>query len=150
MSGGGAFTIYSGSRRQRGGGFLGSLRRSLAPIGRQAFRGIKTIAKKVAANKTVRQVAKKAAQQGAEILGNVAVDALTGRDVGQSIKQHTQQAALRAIVGDNVPPPPPRQSSSNKLKQRKRLAPVSNTFTARKRRRINNLSRASLNRQDLF
>ena len=52
---GGSFTIYSGARRQQGGAFLGSLRRFMAPIGRTAWSGMKSLAR----NKTVRSVAKK-------------------------------------------------------------------------------------------
>ena len=148
---GGAFTIYSGTRRQKGGGILGSIRKVMSPVGRNMLKGIKTIAK----NKTVRDIAKVAAQKGAEVLTNVAVDALQGQHIGQSLGQRTKQAALEALTGNassNEPAQKRRKvtvkssyiNTSKKLKQKKGLK--RKKITRGKKR----LSRAELNRKQLF
>lgn len=149
---GGAFTIYSGSRRQRGGGFLGSFRKIMAPVGRNMVKGIKTIAK----NKTVQEIAKAAAQKGAEVLTNVAVDALQGQHIGHSLGQRTKQAALDALTGQSSSSAPVAKkrkvtvkssyiNTSKKLKQKKRLGRKRKVTRGKKR-----LSRAELNRKELF
>ena len=120
---GGAFTIYSGSRRQKGGGILGSIRNALMPAGRTAMKALKSLAR----NKTVRGLAKQAVKRGTQVLTNVAVDALQGQDIGQSFKRHGKEAALQAIVGDDedeedyeAPPKKRRKKKSKKLKQSNR------------------------------
>ena len=105
---GGAYTIYSGARRHRGGSFLGSLSRFMAPIGRQAVSGLKTLAQ----NKTVRDIAKKAITRGAEAAANVTADALQGRNITDSIKQHSKEAAFNVYADATQP-------QSRKLKQKK-------------------------------
>ena len=150
---GGSFTIYSGSRRQRGGGFLGSMRNIMAPVGRNVLRGLKT----AASNKTVQKIAKAAARKGTEVLAGVAVDALQGRDIRESINSRAKQAALEALTGNSEPAPKRRKVSiksqpkssyvntEKKLKQKSRLAKVVKSSRRKKR-----LSRAELNRKDLF
>ena len=103
MSGG--YTVYGGYRRQRGAGIFGSFRKYMAPIGRQAFSGLKSIAR----NKTVQDIAKKAAAKGAEVLTGVAVDALQGRNIGESLRERGREVALRTLTGEPsiAPPPPP-------------------------------------------
>ena len=61
---GGSFTIYAGSRRQRGGGFLGSLRSVVTPVGRNIWKGMKSVAR----SKTFQNIAKTAARKGADVL----------------------------------------------------------------------------------
>ena len=126
---GGAFTIYSGARRHRGGSFLGSLSRFMAPIGRQALSGIKSLAQ----NKTVRNIAKQAMVKGAEAAANVTADALQGRNVAEAIKQHTKEAAFNIMADATQGPPPPKR----KLKQNtdKGGKVVSYSLPARKRKR---------------
>lgn len=160
----GGFIVYGGYRRQRGAGVFGSFRKFMAPIGRQALSGVKAIAR----NKTVQDIAKKAAQKGAEVLTGVAVDALQGRDIGQSFKERSRNAALTALTGEPVTTTGPakraasssihRQSrkrkaqSAKKLKQKKnRILPAKVLLKEppAKRRRIA-LSRAALNRKQLF
>lgn len=148
---GGAFTIYSGARRQKGGGFLGSLRKVISPVGRNMVKGLKTIAR----NKTVRDIAKVAARKGAEVLTNVAVDALQGQHIGQSLGRRTKQAALETLTGNasNEPAPKRRKvtvkssyiNTSQKLKQKKRIGRKKQLTRGKKR-----LSRAELNRKQLF
>ena len=123
---GGSFTIYSGSRRQRGGGFLGSMKRYMAPIGRTAFKGMKSLAR----NKVVRNLAKQAAQKGTEVLAGAAVDALQGRNLGEALRERGREVALKSLTGG----PPQRSSSKRKLKQRKKrkLSVASTKLTSTK------------------
>ena len=161
----GGYVVYSGYRRQRGAGVFGSIRRYMAPIGKQAWSGLKTAGthaargvKRLAKTKLVQDIAKKAAETGAEVLSGVAVDALQGRNVGESIKSRGRDVLLNKLTGGPAPPPPPPQAAKSrkwkkKLKQKKRSAASSTNFLqqappAKKRRRV--LSRAALNRKQLF
>ena len=161
----GGMIVYGGYRRQRGAGAFGSFRKYMAPIGRQALQGLKTIAK----NKTVRNIAKTAAQKGAEVLTSVAVDALQGRDINEAFKERAREVALRTLTGEPTDVVPAnnqrkrkRRQSNNQIK-RKQVKQAKN-FKQRKRqasakvvlrrppakRRRRTLSRAALNRRDLF
>lgn len=160
MSGG--YAVYGGYRRQRGGKLFGSFRKMMAPIGRQALSGLKSVAR----NKTVRSIAKQAAQKGAEVLSGVAMDAMQGRNIGEAFRERGREVAMRTITGE---PSTPAAATSHKrkrkimnrpkkLKQRKKLAPAKKLSKrpakklsrqpAKKRRR--KLSRAALNRELLF
>lgn len=154
---GGAFTVYSGSRRQKGGGFLGSLRSIMAPVGRNLVKGVQNIAR----NKTVQDLAKTVARKGTEALANVAVDALQGRNIREAFSDRSKRAALEALTGDVTSHPPQKKrrvsikkqvknnpyiASGNGFKQKKRLQVVKQKFRRGKKR----LSRAELNRKDLF
>lgn len=162
----GGYIVYGGYRRQRGAGVLGSFRKYLAPVGKQALLGMKAIAK----NKTVRKIAKKAAAKGVEVLAGVAVDALQGRNIGESLKERSREVALRSLTGgpaneattttttpvvNNKRTRKRSRSRSRKpvksLKQRKRVAFTTSSHRlppAKKRRP--SLSRAALNSRDLF
>ncbi len=150
----GGFTIYGGYRRQRGAGIFGSFRKIMAPIGRQAISGLK----KVAQNKTVQDIAKKAAAKGAEVLTGVAVDALQGRNIGESFKERGRDVALRTLTGQapaptSVAPSRKRKRSKSvrkKLKQRKRLPPARELLKPPAKRRRHSVSRAKANRKNLF
>ena len=172
-----AFRIYSGARRQRGGGFLGSARNFMAPVGKSVFSAIKSTgkfiapagksimnaAKAAAKSKLAKDIAKKTLQKSVEVAGSVAVDALQGRDVNEAIKERSREAALQTLVGN---PPPKRRSVKRKLKQRKKRpvsivsAPLqavkrssstaSKVTPPSKRRRITASSRAKKNRANLF
>lgn len=161
---GGSFTIYSGARRQRGGGIFGSMRSYLAPVARKAFSGVKSFAR----NKTVQKIAKQAAQKGAEVLTSATVDALQGRDFGESIKSRIKQTALNTLTGQSYAAPETPQRVETKLKQsrkrplpitnikqsRKRTLPITNTYRSqpkrKRRRRGQTTSLAALNREELF
>ena len=106
-----------------------------------AKRGFKALAKK----KTVRRVAGEVARRGTEVLANVAMDALQGQNIGESLKSRSRGAAIQALVGDEPPPPRARKA----LKQRKRYATSSIVAPKRKRRRRTH-SRAAFNREELF
>ena len=156
----GGYIIYGGYRRQRqqGAGMFGSFRKYMVPVGRNLLSGAKTAGrhlvsgvKAAARNKTVRKIAKKAAKTGAEVLTGATVDALQGRNVGESLKRRAQEALLNEIGGG----PPPAKKAKKKLKQRKRRLPQSFTSQsqgppAAKKRRQRLISRAALNRRELF
>ena len=121
------YVVYSGGYvHQRGGGVFRSFRTFMAPVGRSALSGVKAIAK----NKTVQKIAKKAATKGAEVLTGVAVDALQGRDIHESLKERSRNAALEALTGEsnagvsNKRKRKRKQKESKRLKQRKRSSPV--------------------------
>ena len=152
---GGSYTIYSGSRRQqRGGGLLGSFKNLIAPIGRRAMATMKKVVlptvisgvKRVAQNKTVQNVAKAAAKRGTEALGNVVLDALKGENVKTAIKERAKEATLGLLADESKPP---KKAATKNLRQNKRQPPpqVNKTIRAKKYRR---LSRARLNRKNLF
>ena len=124
-----SFVVYSGGYvHQRGGGVFGSFRKFMAPVGRSALSGLKAVAR----NKTVQDIAKKAATKGAEVLTGVAVDALQGRNVHESLKERSRDAALEALTGQstasagvsNKRKRKRKQKQTKHLKQRKRLSPV--------------------------
>jgi flavin-dependent dehydrogenase len=112
----------------------------LAPIGRQALQGMKSIA----SNKTVRHLAKEAAKRGTEVLAGVAVDALQGRNVGEALKERSREMALRAITGEGNKQVKKRKKQ---FKQSRKRPTKSHSQPPNKRRR---LSRAALNRKSLF
>ena len=95
----GYLPIYAGRRRHRESGFFSSARKFLAPIGRSMFSGVKSLA----GNKAFQNIVKKALQKGVEVAANVTVDALQGRNVDESIRDHSKQAALNALVGPSKP-----------------------------------------------
>lgn len=139
MSGG--FTVYGGYRRQRGGGIFGSFRKMMAPVGKQAWSAMK----KVASNKTVQSIARKAAEKGAEVVAGVAVDALQGRNIGESIKERARDAALQSLGV-----PPSNAVPQKRFKQKKRLAPAKNIFEPPAKKQRRTISQAALNRKNLF
>jgi len=142
---GGAFTIYSGSRRQMGGGFLGSLRSAMAPMGRNILKGFKSLAR----NKTVQDIAKTAAQKGAEVLTGVAVDALQGQNIGQSLEARSKRAALEALIG-NKEPVAKRRKVTIKSEKSKKVFKQKNGIKRKNKSSKGKLSRAELNRRELF
>ena len=141
----GGYTVYGGYRRQRGGGIFASIRNAMAPIGRVALTAMKSLAK----NKTAQKIAKQAAKKGAEVLTGVAVDTIQGRDVGESFKERSREAALQTLAGapSDASTKPKRK---RKLKQKKRSAPAKNITQPAAKKRRQSLSRAALNRKNLF
>ena len=136
-----SFVVYSGGYvHQRGAGVFGSFRKFIAPVGKSALSGMKSIAK----NKTVQKIAKKAATKGAEVLTGVAVDALQGRDIHESLKERSRDAALQALTGQSNTGISNKQKKRRKrkrnqsLKQRERLPPVHaiKAPPAKKRKRL--------------
>lgn len=79
---------------------FGSFRNYLAPIGRQAL----SDEKKLASNKTVSKIAQKAAETGAEVLTGVAVDALKGRNVGESFRERRPETLVKKLTDGPAAP----------------------------------------------
>ena len=140
----GGYIVYGGYRRQRGAGAFGSFRKFLAPAASQAFKGVKSFAK----SRQAQKLGQKLISTGVSTLGNVAADALQGRNVGEAIKERSKEAALQTLTGNN--------SSSGKkhknLKQNKRSHPSQAASqqapSAKKRRKAS--SRAQKHRKELF
>ncbi|MEL7307315.1 MAG: hypothetical protein AAGK05_05200 [Pseudomonadota bacterium] len=147
---GGNYRVYAGGPFQRGGGILSSIRSYLAPMGSKALQGIKTIAR----NKTVQNIARKAAEKGAEVLTSVAVDALQGHDVGNSFKERSRQMALNTLTGNssNASYQPTRRKKLKQKRGKKRLPSTKRIASEplAKKNRVRPLSRAKLNRSQLF
>lgn len=151
-----------------------STRKGMRSVGKTVLKGVKRTgrtavkgAKSLAKNKTFRNIAKLAATKGAEVLTSVAVDALQGRNVGESFKDRGREVALRSLGAAETSSPRSSTPLSKrkqkrvinqeikrlrKLKQNKRPAADDIHFVAppKKRRRPRGLSRAALNRRQLF
>ena len=117
---GGGLPVYSGSRRQRGGSILGALKSFIMPI----FQTVK------------RTALKQGKQAAVKMAKDVAVDAITGRNIGNSIKtrginsikqlgKNTLHAAADAIGG-----------TSTSVTRRKRKAPATLPGKRRKKRKV--------------
>ena len=96
---GGYVSIYAGARRHRDDSFCNSARKLVAHIERSMFSAVKSLAR----NNTFQNIGKKPLPKCVEVTANVAVDALQGRNVGESIRDHSRQAALIALVGRDKP-----------------------------------------------
>ena len=77
---GGGMPVFSGSRRQRGGGVLGALKGFFMPM--------------------LSRLGKRGAQAAMNVASNVVGDVISGRNVKTSFKQHGLQAAKR--LGNDV------------------------------------------------
>jgi len=154
----GGYNIYQGYRRQRGAGVLGSFRQAVAPIGARALSGMTNLAQ----NKLVQNIGKQVAAKGADVLTGVAIDALYGRNIGQSLKERSKEVALKTLTGrPGGPNPRPITVKKKQLKQTKQM-PHGNKSVASKgsintvkhkhkrRRPKGKLSRALKNRRLLF
>lgn len=145
--GGAGFPVFSGSRRQRGGGIFGTLAKFFTPIA-------KNVGKSLLVN-------------GIDLAKNVAHDAMQGRNIGESLKRRGKASAIRFgksvarqgvkrlsnMIGKGSRQAPrrrkrrntsrkrtvkrPRRSSTRKSASRKRRAPSKSTHKRKpKRRRI--------------
>ena len=81
---GGGIPIFSGSRRQQGGGILGALKIFFMPL----LQGVK------------QRVVNRAKSEAWGLAKNVALDAFRGKNIGSSLKTHGLQSAKR--LGKNV------------------------------------------------
>ena len=117
---GGGFPIFSGSRRMRGGGIFGALARLVIPTVKRV--GVSLL--------------KKGARQAVGLAKDVAIDAMAGRNVKDSLKQHgiaraknVGRAAITSLT-----------SATARKASRKRKAPASRTrkTPAKKRARKGN------------
>ena len=124
----------------------GVQKKSSTPIKSSIIKG----AKSVVNSKAFKAIGRKALEKGAEVAASVAVDALTGKHVGDSIKERSREVALRTLTGQDLAPAP-RVQLQRKLKQKKRPAPsstITSTPSAKRRRKAR--SRAARNRGQLF
>ena len=123
-------------------------RNNSSSIGKRLVSGVKSLAR----NKTLRRMGKKALVKGAEIGAQVAVDALTGRHIGESITTRSKEAALETLTGQRATSiKRPSIHLRRKLKQRKRAAPFSIDKSQPPGKRLRKArSRARLNRRQLF
>lgn len=127
--------------------------RSLLSKGAKSFgKQLATGAKSLLASKTLRQIGKRALRTGAEIGTQVAVDALAGRHIGDSITTRTKEAALETLTGQRTSGMKrPSVQVRRKLKQRKRAATFNFDKSAPPGKRLRKArSRARLNRMQLF
>ena len=102
---GGAFPVFSGSRRMRGGGILGALKQIIVP----------TLAN------VGKSVGRAALKQAVGFAGDVVNDTLSGRNFAKSVKRRGKQRALSVArtatsqginaVRNAVRKQPPRQAS---------------------------------------
>ena len=107
--GAGGFPVFSGSRRQRGGGILGSLAKMVMPV--------------------LKTVGKTALGQAAGLARDVVSDVASGRNLGQSLKQQgikrLKNTALHSLStirgrrasGKRRAPPSRRQPPRKKSRQ---------------------------------
>ena len=116
LSGGGGFPIFAGSRRQRGGSLLGSLKSVVVP----------------ALKSTGKAVAKTALNEAIGLAKDVAADAFTGKNIKQSLLRHGKQHAInfakqsarhgmRALgkAGTSSRKRPAKMKKTNKAKRRR-------------------------------
>ena len=119
--GGGVMPVFAGSRRQRGGSVLGALKSFFMPLfSRLSQRGVKA---------------------AMNVAQHVVGDAMTGRNVAASLKQHGLKAAKRlgnealssvmSQVG-KVRKAPARKAPARKPPSRKRAAPSKAKQTAKR------------------
>lgn len=165
----GGYIIYGGYRRQRGAGMFGSFRNYIAPAGKHIVSGLgkatldaigKTAmdgVKQASKSDIVRDIAKKAGETGAQVLSGVALDALQGKNVGESVQRRSKEMLMNKLNSLGAPlRRPPAKKAKKKLKQRKRRALSSSPPQkqgpppAKKRRQQRSISRAALNRKELF
>lgn len=107
---GGGLPIFSGSRRQRGGNVLGAIKSFFMPIlGKVARRGVNS---------------------AVNLAKNVALDAFSGKNIGQSLKSRGLKQAKQFgldFVNDTL----------NNIGSPRKAAPRKTAPASRKRRRIN-------------
>ena len=128
-------------------------------IGKRVVSGTRTFGKHLASgvkslagSRTLQRMGRKALVKGAELGAQVAVDALTGRHVGDSITERSKETALEALTGERAKSiKRPSVHLQRKLKQRKRLAPFRSHRSLPPGKRLRKArSRARLNRRQLF
>ena len=177
MTGGFNFPVYSGKRRQRGGKLFGSFRNFMAPIGKQLLQGVKTVARNQTVQNVAKNLAKRGTEVLASVAVDAlhgrnvgeafkertreaALSALTGSPSAHEPRVNHQSLSTQALEPpakilkqrrqpiQSIPP------AAVKALQNKRPASRSSSIkryqSKRKKRRRGNLSRAELNREELF
>ena len=115
---GSGFPVFAGSRRQRGGSILGALKSLVLPA--------------------LSNIGKSALKQAVGLASDVAGDVMSGRQVGQSLKQHgvrrlknVGRSGLRTVI-NQVNPTTRQVSGKRRVKRRRR----STKKTSSKRQRL--------------
>lgn len=116
---GGGVPIFSGSRRQRGGGILGAIKNFFMPL----LQGVK------------QKVINRAKSEAWGLAKNVAMDAMRGRNVGQSLKTHGLQSAKR--LGKNVILDTVSQVKGSASRKRQKRGPKKRQPAAKRARKAN-------------
>ena len=105
---GAGFPVFSGSRRHRGGGILGSLKSMVAPV--------------------MKTIGKKALSEGMGLVGDIIGDISQGRNLGASLKsrglkrlKNVGSSAFREITSSRKRPAPPSETAPKA--KRPRTAP---------------------------
>lgn len=105
--GAGGFPVFSGSRRQRGGGILGALAKMVMPV--------------------LKNVGKAALGQAVGFAGDVANDVMSGQNFGQSLRRrgkkrlmNTARSGLSAVMQGSTPSGKRRAPPHRKQPPRKR------------------------------
>ena len=133
----GGMLVYEGSRRQRGGNFIGTLKKAVLPLG-------KIIASR--ARKIGKDVAKRGVRAG---VGAIADKIRGGPNVTmkEAFKRRAAAAADRAVVDylgeDDDKPDVPFVSQDGYGLKRKRRKKITGRITKRKRKSINKRRRIS-------
>ena len=112
---GGAFPIFSGSRRRRGGGILGALASVAMPM--------------------LRGLASRGAKQAIGLAKDVASDVMSGRDFKSSLMSHGMRRAKR--LGSDVMGSVLNGQSSTMVSRKRRPPPRKARQRSSKRRRAN-------------
>ncbi|MEL7306371.1 MAG: hypothetical protein AAGK05_00105 [Pseudomonadota bacterium] len=116
---GGGVPIFSGSRRQRGGGILGAIKNFFLPM----LQGVK------------RQAINRAKSEVLGLAKNVAWDAIRGKNVGQSLKTHGLQSVKR--IGKNVILDAVSQVKGSASRKRAKQTPKKQQPAAKRARKAN-------------
>ena len=123
---GGSFPVYSGSRRQRGGGILGALARIALPMAKRLGTSALRTAKR----------------EGLKLGANVVSDLAQGRNIKDSFLEHGQAAAknvsrqtLKKAVQSIAPPKRKRRHQSVSKQKSKRPRPNPQRKAKKKTRR---------------
>ena len=120
---GGSFPVYSGSRRQRGGGILGALARIALPMAKRLGTSVLRTAKR----------------EGLKLGANVVSDLAQGRNIKDSLLEHGKTAAMNVgkkslkTAARTIAPQKRRRSKSVSKQKRKR--PQANRKRPAKKRR---------------
>ena len=115
---GGGFPVFSGSRRQRGGGIFGAIARAVLPmakrIGTRALKGL--------------------ARHGAALASDVLEDAAAGKNIIESVKTRGKQR-MTQVTKQGMRSTASALKPSQSSRKRSRPLPKKKKLPAKKRRR---------------
>jgi len=98
---GGSYVVYTGARRQRGGGFLSSFKGTMAPVGQSFVRGAKLAGRHVV---TGAKYAGRQALQGAKYAGRQALQGAkyAGKNLASGMRKASKNEAVQEIARQAV------------------------------------------------